>query len=129
MRKTKLSDTVGRSSPYYEDMWGDIAVEQVFFPIVDTCLTCEDIARQSCAICPDGKFLAFLGVLHCTFQTCILNSRQDHIMCRSMVDIQSATAEIRRGKKEERRRNKQDENIMSASATQGGHKKEEQTTG
>jgi len=36
------------------------------------------------------------------------------------VDIQSATAEIRRGKKE--RQNKlQDENIMSASARKGGH--------
>ena len=36
-------------------------------------------------------------------------------MCRSMVDIQSATAEIRRGKKEERKKKKkkkQDENIM-----------------
>jgi len=34
-------------------------------------------------------------------------------MCGSMVDIQSLTAEIRRGnKKEERRRKKQDENIM-----------------
>jgi len=43
-------------------------------------------------------------------------------MCGSMVDIQSATAEIRRGKKEERK--KQDENIMSASATQGGHNKD-----
>ena len=44
-------------------------------------------------------------------------------MCRSMVDIQSATAEIRRGKKkEEERRTKQDKNTMSASATQGGHK-------
>jgi len=42
-------------------------------------------------------------------------------MCRSMVDIRPATAEIRRGKKEERK--KQDKNIMSASATQGGHKK------
>jgi len=40
-----------------------------------------------------------------------------------MVDIQSATAEIRRGKEEERRKKEpQDENIMSASATQGGHK-------
>jgi len=37
-----------------------------------------------------------------------------------MVDIQSATAEIRRGRKE-RRKKKQDENIMFASATQGGH--------
>jgi len=44
-------------------------------------------------------------------------------MCRSMVDIQSATAEIRRGKEEERKKKKQDKTIMSASATQGGHKK------
>jgi len=36
-----------------------------------------------------------------------------------MVDIQSATAEIMRGKKKERK--KQDKNITSASATQGGH--------
>jgi len=39
-------------------------------------------------------------------------------MCQSMVNIQSATAEIRRGKKEEveeeeeERKKKQDENIM-----------------
>ena len=47
-------------------------------------------------------------------------------MCRSMVDIQSATAEIRRGikKEEDGRKKPQGENIMSASATQGGHKKE-----
>jgi len=42
-----------------------------------------------------------------------------------MADIQSAMAEIRRGKKkteEERRRKKpRDEHKMSASATQGGH--------
>jgi len=42
-----------------------------------------------------------------------------------MVDIQSATAEIRRGKKERRKKEekkkKQDKNIMSASAMQGGH--------
>jgi len=43
-------------------------------------------------------------------------------MCISMVDIQSATAEIRRGKKKKERRKKpQGKNIMSASATQGGH--------
>jgi len=35
-------------------------------------------------------------------------------MCQSMVNIQSPTAEIRRGKKEEeeRKKKKQDENIM-----------------
>jgi len=45
-------------------------------------------------------------------------------MCGSMVDIESATAEIRRGKKEQERRYKkpQGKNIMSTS-TQGGHKK------
>jgi len=41
-----------------------------------------------------------------------------------MVDIQSATAEIRRGiKKEDRRKKPQGKNIMPASATHGGHKK------
>jgi len=42
-----------------------------------------------------------------------------------MVDIQSATAEIRRGikKEEDRRKKLQGKNIMSASATQGGHNK------
>ena len=42
-------------------------------------------------------------------------------MCGSMADIQSATAEIRRGKKKDRRWKPQGKNIMSASATQGGH--------
>jgi len=36
-----------------------------------------------------------------TFQTCILNSHSGHTMCESMVDIQSATTEVRRGKEEE----------------------------
>jgi len=47
-----------------------------------------------------------------------------------MVDIQSATVELSRGKKKEEERKKetgqQDKNIMSASATQGGHKNEKQ---
>jgi len=29
-----------------------------FFPIVDTCLSCEDIARQSCAMVARWQFLA-----------------------------------------------------------------------
>jgi len=44
-------------------------------------------------------------------------------MCISIVDIQFATTEIRRGKKEEETRKKLDENMMSASAIQGGHNK------
>ena len=43
-------------------------------------------------------------------------------MCRSMVDIQSPTAEIRRGKKKERRK-KQDENIYGLPITYGDHNK------
>jgi len=54
-----------------------------FFPIVDTCLSCEDIARQICAMVPRWRFF----------------------LCGIMVDIQSATDEVRRGKKEERSTN------------------------
>jgi len=58
-----------------------------------------------------------------TFQTCILNSHWDHIMCGSTIDIQSATAENRRGKRRKTRKKKkpQLQNVMSASATRGGH--------
>ena len=72
------------------------------------CLSCEDIARQSCAMVTRWRFLA-------TFlRPAFAASRVQHIselhskfalgprhVCRSMVDIQSPTAEIRRGKKEE----------------------------
>jgi len=60
------------------------------------------------------------------FAFCISASHVQHIsdmhskfMCGSMVDIQSATAEISRGKR--KKEEEQDENIMSTSATQGGH--------
>jgi len=49
-------------------------------------------------------------------------------MCGSMADIQSATAEIRRGKKEEKRKKEerrkkkpQDKNIMVCRIPQGNH--------
>jgi len=42
-------------------------------------------------------------------------------MCASMVDIQSATAEIRRGKEEEDRKKPQCENIMACPIAYGGH--------
>ena len=44
-------------------------------------------------------------------------------MCGSMVDVQSATAAIRRGGEKRRKNKLQDENVVSASATQGGHNK------
>jgi len=42
-------------------------------------------------------------------------------MCRSMVDIHSATAEIRRGKNIENRKKPQDENIVACPIPYGGH--------
>jgi len=43
---------VGRSSPYCKDMCRKYCCLTVFFPIDDECLSCEDIARQSCAMVP-----------------------------------------------------------------------------
>jgi len=43
---------VGRSLPYYNNMWWTYCCLTNFFPIVNTCLSCEDIARQSCAMVP-----------------------------------------------------------------------------
>jgi len=41
---------VGRSSPYCEDVWRRYCCLTNFFPIVATCLSCEDIARQICTM-------------------------------------------------------------------------------
>jgi len=41
---------VGQSSPYYQDMWRRYCCLTSFFPIVNACLSSEDIARQSCAM-------------------------------------------------------------------------------
>ena len=90
----------------------EILLLNKFFPIVDTCLSCEDIARQSCAMVPRWRLFGdFLRPVYLqraarsTFQTCILNLHYGHAMCRSMVEIQSVAAEIRRGKKRKIERN------------------------
>jgi len=48
-----------------------------FFPIVNRCLSCEDIARESCAIvhrCRMFVYILYFERAACsTFQTCILN--------------------------------------------------------
>jgi len=44
-------------------------------------------------------------------------------MCRSMADIQSATAEIRRGKKDRKKKKPQVKNIMVDRIPQGDHNK------
>jgi len=45
-----------------------------FFPLVDTCLNCEDIARQSCAMMPRWQFLGTF--LHPVFSV----SRVQHVL-------------------------------------------------
>ena len=49
------------SGPMFTILWGhlqDILLLNNFFPIVDTCLSCEDIARQNCEMVPRWRFLA-----------------------------------------------------------------------
>jgi len=77
----KLTNTsqpfVGRSSPYYGDMWRRYRCLISFFPIFDTCLSSEDIAGQICAMVPKWRFFCVLYFQRAacrTFQTCILNS-------------------------------------------------------
>ena len=52
-----ISATNRPSSPYCGDMWRTYCCLISFFLIVDTCLSCEDIARQSCAMVPRWRFL------------------------------------------------------------------------
>jgi len=50
--RQQISAGSSRSSPYCGDMWRRYCYLTSFFLIVDTCLSCEDIARQSCAMVP-----------------------------------------------------------------------------
>jgi len=64
---------VGRSSPYCGDMWRRYCCLTSFFPIVHTCLSCEDIARQSCGIVP--RWRLFGDFLRAVFAA----SRAQHV--------------------------------------------------
>jgi len=49
------------SGPKFTILWGhveEILLVNKFFPIVNTCLSCEDIARESCAIVRRWRFFA-----------------------------------------------------------------------
>ena len=82
-----------------------------FFRIVDICLRCEDIARQIVRWCPDNDFWRFLRPVSSASRVqhiSDLHSKfalRPHRVWKYMVDIQSAAAEIRRGKKKEDRTN------------------------
>jgi len=101
---------VGRSSPYYEDTWRRYCCLTSFFQLSIYALVAK--IQPDLKLC-DGAKMANFCILYfqwaaCSkFQTCILNLHQGHTMCATMTDIQSATVEIRQGKKktEDRRRN------------------------
>jgi len=56
---------VGRSSPYCKDLWGRYCCLTSFFPIVDTCLSCEDIAPTK--LCNGAQMANFCII----FASCI----------------------------------------------------------
>ena len=66
-----------------------------FSQIVDTCLSCEDTARQSCAMVPRWRFcvLYFQRAVCSTSQTCILHSHYGHTMCGSCLLYTSDAAD------------------------------------
>ena len=90
---------------YCKDMWGRYCYLTGF----SDCRYVPHLRRYSPTKLCDGAQMAIFWVLHfqraacSTFQTCIQNSNKGHTMCRSMVDIQFPTAEIRRRKKERRK--------------------------
>ena len=104
---------LGRSSPYGEYVWRKYCCLTSFFPIVGYMPSLRKYSPTS--LC-DGAQMAIFGdflrpvfsASRSTFQTYILNSHHGHTMCRSMVDIQSATAEIRRGEELKIKEEKED---------------------
>jgi len=53
-----ISAATGPKFTIFRGRVEDILLLNKFFPIVITCLNCEDIARQSCAMVPRWRFLA-----------------------------------------------------------------------
>ena len=54
--------------PKFTILWGrveEVLLLNKFLPIVDTCLSCEDIARQSCGMVPRWRF--FASFLHAVY--------------------------------------------------------------
>ena len=67
---------VGQSLPYYEDICRRYCCLTIFFPIVDTCLSCEDTAWQSCAMAPRWRFFGNFCILY--FQRAACSSSDLH---------------------------------------------------
>jgi len=53
-----ISAASGPKFTILRDMWRRYCCLTSFFPIVETCLSCEDIVRQSCGMVPRWRFFA-----------------------------------------------------------------------
>jgi len=49
---------VANKRVHYQDMWRRYRRLTKFFPIIDTCLSCEDTALQSCAMVTKWRYFA-----------------------------------------------------------------------
>jgi len=90
--------SMGRSSPYCAVMWRRYCCLTSFFPTVSTCLSCKDMARQTCAMV--RRWRIFCGPVFSASRVQHISDVHSKFALRphhggSMVDIQSATAEIR----------------------------------
>ena len=93
--------------PKFTILWAhveEICCLTSFFPIVDICLTCEDIARQSCPMVPRWRFLAtFLGPAFAASRVQLISDLHSKFALGphhvSKYGRHPAAAEIRRGRR------------------------------
>jgi len=109
----QTNETISAASgPKFTILWGhveEILLFNKFFPIVDMCLGCGDIARRSCAMVPRLRFLAtFLGSAFSAIRMLHISD----LHSKFALDIQCTAAEIRRGKEKIDRKKLRYENIM-----------------
>jgi len=71
---SQTNETISAASgPKFTILWGhveEILLLNKFFLIVDTCLSCEDIVRQSCAMVPRLPIFGDFLVLHLQRAAC-----------------------------------------------------------
>jgi len=70
-RVPQTNETISAASgPKFTILCGHVEeillLNKFFFSIVDACLSCEDIARQSCGMVPRWRFLATFGSCICS---------------------------------------------------------------
>ena len=89
----------GQSTPYCEDIWRRYCCVISFFQLLIHALVAKIQPHKVVRWCPDGEFL------HPELSASRVQYISDlHSKCGSVVDIQSVTAEIRRGKKERKKK-------------------------